>query len=125
MRTTIHKKLSQGRVTTGFFGSSDAYGLTGAFFLQGPCGEQLKIIASNGDEPVCEGWEHVSVSCRKRCPNWEEMCFVKNLFWEDDECVVQFHPPKSDYVNLHPFCLHLWKHKTTETKLPPKLLIGF
>ena len=41
------------------------------------------------------GWEHVSVSLRDkkgdpidRCPYWEEMCKIKALFFEDDECVM-------------------------------------
>jgi hypothetical protein len=70
------------------------------------------------------GWEHVSVSVDGRVPNWQEMCFVKNLFWSDEECVVQFHPPKSEYVNLHPYCLHLWKPLERDVLLPPSLLVG-
>jgi len=53
--------------------------------------------------------EHVSVSLRRRCPTWDEMSMIKDVFWEDDELVVQFHPPKSQYVNIHPNCLHLWR----------------
>lgn len=65
----------------------------------------LKIIASDG-----AGWEHVSVSKQYECPTWEEMCFVKKLFWDDPEdWAVQYHPPQSRYVNNHPFCLHLWR----------------
>jgi hypothetical protein len=51
------------------------------------------------------------------------MAFVKDLFWHDDECVVQFHPPKSEYINNHPYCLHLWK-PPYEVKLPPSILVG-
>lgn len=76
---------------------------------------KLVIIASDNDG----GWEHVSVSLKHRCPNWDEMCFIKSLFWEDDECVVQFHPPKKEYVNVHPHCLHLWKPKDKSILMPP------
>ena len=76
---------------------------------------EMAIIASWG-----EGWEHVSVSLRNRCPTWEEMCRVKDIFWGEDECVVQFHPPKSEYVNLHTYCLHLWKKIGEKADLPPK-----
>jgi hypothetical protein len=69
-------------------------------------------------------WEHVSVSRERRIPNWEEMCFGKRLFWDDDECVVQFHPPKSDYVNCHPRCLHLWRPVGGGFPTPPSMLIG-
>lgn len=77
-----------------------------------PC---MAVIASWGG-----GWEHVSVSLKKRCPTWEEMCMVKDIFFRDDECVVEFHPPKKDYVDLMPYCLHMWKKIGEEYKLPPK-----
>jgi hypothetical protein len=80
----------------------------GAFQMPGPCGERLTIIASDG---LDSGWEHVSVSTGRRVPNWREMCFVKSLFWGDDEWVVQFHPAASDYVNNCSRCLHLWKYR--------------
>lgn len=64
------------------------------------------VIATDG-ENYTPKWEHVSVSHPNRCPNWPEMCFVKNLFWEEDETVIQFHPAKSNYVNMHPNCLHM------------------
>lgn len=76
------------------------------------------IIASWGG-----GWEHVSVSLKKRCPTWEEMCMIKDIFWGDDECVVQFHPTKSEYVNAHPYCLHLWKKIGVDFETPPKHFI--
>lgn len=68
----------------------------------------LQVLASYDTAP--NGiWEHVSVALPNRNPNWDEMCFVKDLFWdESDEC-IQFHPRKSDYVNFHKHCLHIWK----------------
>lgn len=77
------------------------------------------VIASWG-----AGWEHVSVSLKRRCPTWEEMSMIKDIFWDDEECVVQYHPPKSQYVNRHPHCLHLWKKIGHEFETPPKILIG-
>ena len=65
---------------------------------------ELRIQASDG-----MGWEHVSVSTAIRCPTWAEMSFVKDLFWDEEDCVMQLHPPKSQYVNNHPYCLHLWR----------------
>lgn len=128
MRPTIPTKLEAGRIRTGPYGSDATYGLNGAFFVkQTPAGPTLRIIASDGsdDEAVSYGsWEHVSVSHAMRTPTWEEMAFVKDLFWGEDECVVQFHPPKSQYVNHHPHCLHLWKRRGTDFALPPSLLVG-
>lgn len=124
MRTPpLDFRLEAGRIRVGHFSSPDS-SLYGAFFIQGPCGARLKIITSPGTDPESEGWEHVSVSCEKRNPNWDEMCFVKRLFWEDDELVIQFHPKLKDYVNYHPFCLHMWRHVSQEFPTPPTVLIG-
>jgi hypothetical protein len=97
----------------------DTFGL---FYIRRKSGK-LRIIAADATDPVAGGWEHVSVSLEHRCPQWEEMCFVKSLFWEDDKCVVQYHPPKSDYVNVHPFTLHLWHYSLGPFPMPPTLLI--
>jgi hypothetical protein len=126
MRKVLPEKLEAGRIQTGNAASNASWGAYGAFHVQGPCGEPLRIVASgaDADDKMSEGWEHVSVSTRRRCPNWVEMCFVKNLFWSADECVVQFHPPESEYVNNHPYCLHLWKSNRFDFPLPPSILVG-
>lgn len=97
----------------------------GAFIIGGryACGRQLRIIAADGEET---GWEHVSVSIPEstKCPSWDEMCLVKNLFWDEDETVVQFHPPKSEYVNNHVGCLHLWRWIEGTIPIPPSNLVG-
>ncbi|MCX7772945.1 MAG: hypothetical protein N2376_07530 [Clostridia bacterium] len=66
------------------------------------------------------GWDHVSVSYSNRCPTWEEMSYIKDAFFGPDECVVQYHPAKSEYVNLHPYCLHLWRPQNEAIPMPPK-----
>lgn len=74
-----------------------------------------------------EGWEHVSISIpsENRCPTWEEMCFVKDLFWNDpDDVVIQFHPAKKDYISQHDYCLHLWRKVGTNFETPPSVLVG-
>ena len=81
--------------------------------------QKLRVIASDG-----AGWEHVSVSRRDRCPTWDEMCQVKDLFWDEDDCVVQYHPPKEAWVNNHPNCLHLWRPVGVELPRPHALLVG-
>lgn len=73
----------------------------------------LRIISGSDEK-----WEHVSVSMEYRCPSWQEMCFVKDLFWHPEETVIQFHPPKSQYVNTHPYVLHLWKPLFTRLPIP-------
>lgn len=124
MRKIVPAKLEDGRLRDGWFATDNSDGFNGFFFVQGPKGARLKIMSTDGIDPEVENWEHVSVSVEHRCPNWEEMCFVKDLFWDDEECVVQFHPPKSQYVNHHPYCLHLWKHRTDKVKYPPTIFVG-
>lgn len=61
------------------------------------------------------GWEHVSVSpYNGKMPTWDDMCEIKDLFWNDDEAVIQIHPKKSEYVNIVDNCLHLWRNKEME-----------
>lgn len=96
-------------------------GLTyGAAIVDGPCRAQLRIIFNDATE--C-GWEHVSVSLPNRPPNWAEMAFVKDLFWHEEDAVMQLHPPRSCYVNNHPFCLHLWRPRDATIPLPPTGLV--
>lgn len=101
------------------WGDGDTYG---AARLRSPHGRFLTIIFSGAED--C-GWEHVSVSTRDQGPpNWDEMCFVKRLFWDAEDCVVQFHPPERDYVNNHPNCLHLWRWREGEFPRPAAILVG-
>ena len=73
-------------------------------------------------------FEHVSVSLNPpamtRCPTWEEMCYVKDLFWEPDDVVMQIHPRKSEYVNNARYCLHLWRPVGVEIPTPPPITVG-
>jgi hypothetical protein len=99
--------------------------LFGAFYVRVGTVD-LIIIATTGCDEI--PWEHVSLRARdykgERVPTWSEMCRVKDLFWEAEECVVQYHPPKSDYINNHPFVLHLWKPLNVEMPRPPKIAVG-
>lgn len=88
----------------------------------------LHVIFSSPDPDdlgdVSAGWEHVSVSTTSRVPTWPEMCRVKALFWDDEDCVVQFHPPRSEYVDECRTCLHLWRYARAEFPRPPRGLVG-
>ena len=76
------------------------------------------------------GWDHVSVSIRAkdgtpvaRCPRWDEMCFIKEKFFEDTEYVCQYHPSKNQYVNNHPYVLHLWRPTDVPLPVPPSFMV--
>lgn len=128
VRKSPTKTIEQYRVVSGPLASDVDDGANGFFHIPYE-GHRLGVIASDGtdwnsaDLPG-PAWEHVSVSLQARCPTWREMCFVKNIFWRDDETVIQLHVPKSDHVNYHEFCLHLWKPIGIELIRPPAICVG-
>lgn len=104
---TMFKVPEKFRLKTGPTRSDSSYGNNGHFVVRSlKFTKALFCQASDG-----AGWEHVSVSLPgySRCPTWEEMSLIKSLFWGEDDLVVQFHPPKEDHINTHPYCLHLWR----------------
>ncbi len=115
------------RFKKGMMGSDSSYGNNGVFVI--PHYKisfyEINCIVSDG-----MGWQHVSVTISstqrkvERCPTWEEMCYVKSLFWDNNETVIQYHPPESEYVNNHPYCLHLWKPDNVQLPLPDSLMVG-
>lgn len=129
MRPTFPDEVERGRILDGPYATLPGEHW-GSFRLYcRATGHKLQVIASDGSDWVACGlpgmpWEHVSVSLANRCPTWTEMCWVKDLFFEEEELVVQFHPPASRYVNYHPHCLHLWRPVGVTIPLPPEATVG-
>ena len=96
--------------------------------LDGGIGEIFKIGKRYGSViwSFGGGWEHVSVCPYKHShtPTWDEMCSLKDMFFRDDEVVVQYHPAKSEYVNNMPNCLHLWRPINEVLPTPPSIMVG-
>jgi hypothetical protein len=126
-------EIDEARLLSGPLYSTSNDGMNGCFMF---CrdGGLLRCIVSDGSDWKAKKlvggtlpgkpWEHVSVSLESRCPTWEEMNFIKELFWRDDECVVQFHVPKTRHINIHPYCLHLWKPIGLKIPMPPSMCVG-
>lgn len=116
------------RVKDGYLGSENDAGLCGAFEIKHSDGYMLFCIADDGRQEIESKWEHVSCSksygTRVTIPSWNDMCIIKNLFWDEEDCVVQYHPAKKDYINLNPYVLHLWRPCDLEFPKPPKILVG-
>jgi hypothetical protein len=129
VKLAIPQELERGRVRSGPYATPPGL-REGFFFAVCPLTKtELRIMVSDGrnwHEQGLQGhpWEHVSVSTEKRCPSWKEMCWVKDLFFDEQECVVQFHPPKSEYVNYHPNVLHLWRLSGMAFPMPPSICVG-
>lgn len=118
----ISEDLEKCRVRSGPMRSDATCGNNGAFLVSCPDSRRrLFVIVSNG-----ESWEHVSAHISNRpkdTPTWLEMCYVKDLFWLAEECVIQYHPPKSAYINYHPGTLHLWRPTDKVVPVPPTYLV--
>lgn len=72
------------------------------------------------------GWDHVSVAPFRRgyVPTWDDMAWLKDLFFREDEAAIQVHPPKAEYVNNLSNCLHLWACNYRKMVLPPACFVG-
>ena len=140
MRRIVPPVLEKCRIMTGPY-ATEPGSLTGAYLIVDggrPLPEARRISASSPYPPpllilasdpkdegeTAQGWEHVSVSTKSRCPTWEEMCFVKELFWLPEELVVQYHMPAAENVNIHDYCLHLWRNIYQTYPTPPSIFVG-
>ena len=118
MKTTMPAEIERCRVTSGPLQSNPSYGFNGAFALRRGTICYLLIISDGG------GWDHVSVQVvergkKRRLPTWEEMTWIKDLFFDAEEPVIQYHPPRSQYVDVNPWVLHLWRPQCAEIPVPP------
>ena len=112
-------------ITHPVLGTTERDGRNGYFILESPePGWKLACVVSDQHD-----WEHVSIHAfnaqgKSRTPTWKEMCLGKDTFWEAEDRVVQIHPKKSEYVNLHPNVLHMWRNPRHDYPFPPSELVG-
>jgi len=136
-------------VTEGPLKSNPGFGNNGAFRLPvslGP-GDNVTLLAADHAKPFfiiwaiisdSDGWDHVSAHVQmlpsggvarthmsedRRTPTWAEMCFVKSLFFEPEETVMQLHPAASKYINCHPYVLHLWRPYNRSIPMPDASMV--
>ncbi len=113
MRKIIDPFVERCRIRNGPMRSDTSCGNNGAFIIPYQNFELAVIISDGG------GWDHVSVSMPNKTPTWDQMNYIKSLFWDEEETVIQYHPPKSRYKNFHAHCLHMWKPQNKDIPLPP------
>jgi len=68
----------------------------------------LQVIESTDTLSDGRRYMHLSISHPDRYPTWEELIMTKEYFLEDEDEAVQILPRKSQYVNVHERCFHLW-----------------
>lgn len=84
----------------------------------------IRVIASSGFDQHGNinpevPFDHLSVSLPTRCPTWEEMEFIKRLFFKPGEVCYQLHVGEANHVNIHDYCLHIWRPVDQDIPLPP------
>ena len=68
----------------------------------------LQVLVSEDNTPKWGWLKHVSISRPTRYPDWDEILEVKEQLFGDVD-VMMVMPKKEDYVNVHPYCFHLWQ----------------
>lgn len=111
------------------FNSKDSDGNNGFFIIpfqrklgkQGTMRYYLMCIVSDK-----HGWDRVSVyvldhkgNVTQRTPLFEEMEAIKKYFWDDTDCVVQFHDLNHE-KQQNPYMLHMWRPQLIIMARPPK-----
>lgn len=72
----------------------------------GPC--VYNVIRSRDCVGLSDFRWHVSVSGQKSLPPWGDMVAISHALFPD-LCFVIGVPPKAWWINVHPYCLHLWE----------------
>lgn len=52
---------------------------------------------------------HISMSYPDHNPTWDEIKAVRYAFYPKTIDVMMMLPKDGDYVNVHPYCFHLWQ----------------
>lgn len=113
---TIEEIKASGRIAIDYMSADGFQGV-----VQFPRWQGSLIVSWQG------GWEHASVAPLRRSytPSWQDMAWLKDLIWNEEEAVIQVHPPKSQYVNNVGNCLHLWRCYYRDMVLPPSCFVGY
>ena len=107
----INVMLSDGRQLV-YAGLSDPV-------VVGPNGETTRLgwwwsadglrVAGSMDRTPHGRLLHVSVSYEDHAPTWDDIKVVRQAFYPDDIDVAMMLPQKRDYVNVMPYCFHMWQ----------------
>jgi len=66
------------------------------------------VIVSEAVELDGKRWVHLSTAFPSRLPTWAELVKTKELFLGEESRALQIVAPRSEWVNIHPYCLHLF-----------------
>jgi len=76
---------------------------------------RLTAIMSVEDRSPGGIWWHVSVAHPLGLPTWEQVVEVKEAFMGKEVKAMHLLPPRSEWMSVHPNCLHVWVRLDGET----------
>lgn len=65
---------------------------------------ECSVIVSND-----AGRWHLSIAHSSRYPTMDEIRDARYMFIDDNLHMAMIYPPRSEYVNIHNNCFHLWE----------------
>jgi hypothetical protein len=58
---------------------------------------------------IDNGKYHLSISTPNASPSYHEIKAARYQFIPNNVVMAQLFPPVEEFVNIHPFCHHLWQ----------------
>lgn len=68
----------------------------------------IAVIYSIATELDGKNWIHISVSRIRNVPNYYDMVYVKEQLLGEDSKAIMVFPPRKEWINIHPNCLHIF-----------------
>jgi hypothetical protein len=100
------------RIRYGRLGSDESFEANGYFLVPYKDEYLLCLISDAG------GWDHVNISLPHRTPNWNEIEFVRDTFFDAKDVVVIYSPPRLKPFLSNPNHIHLWRKQGQSFPIP-------
>jgi hypothetical protein len=76
---------------------------------------ELSVLLSVDTLENNERYLHISASFPSHAPTYSDLRDIKNIFIGKEAEAFQVLPKESEYINVHPYCMHIW-HKLERVK---------
>lgn len=73
--------------------------------------KKLAVICSLDTMDNGKTYLHISLSHPNKIPDWNTVKMVKELFIGKNKAALIYLPTEEEYVDLMPYCLHLWSEE--------------
>lgn len=86
----------------------------GRIEFMGDNAQQYLVGGCSVIHSIDNGLHHISLSNKHRLPTYEEMKTARYRICPDVKYMAQIFPPESEFINVHPNCLHLYELEQKE-----------